>query len=84
MPQNKSAKKRVRQTEKRRSRNRVQRSRMRTMMSNLKETTNKEEAEAQLRDVKSYLDQMVNKNILHKNTAANYKASLEKSVNSLS
>lgn len=84
MPQHKSAAKRVRQSETRRVRNRVHRSRMRTMMNNLRETSNKQEAEAQLKEVKAYLDRMVNKSIIHKNKASNDKSALEKAVNSLS
>ncbi len=84
MPQHKSAAKRVRQSETRRVRNRVHRSRMRTMMNNLRETSDKQEAEAQLKEVKAYLDRMVNKKIIHKNKAANDKSTLEKAVNSLS
>jgi small subunit ribosomal protein S20 len=33
--------------------------------------------------VKSYLDKMAAKNIIHQNKAANYKSQLEKFVNSL-
>ncbi len=54
------------------------------MMNSLRETSNKEEAEARLKEVKAYLDRMVNKQIIHKNKAANDKSALEKAVNSLS
>ena len=84
MPQHKSAVKRVRQNEKRKARNRYHRSRMRTMMSRLRETTSKEEADVLLKEVKTYLDRMVNKRIIHKNKAANYKSALETAVNTLS
>ena len=84
MPQHKSAIKRVRQNDVRRARNRVQRSKMRSMMKRLQQSTEKDEAVVLLNDVKSYLDQMVSKNIVKKNQAANYKSSLEKSVNALS
>lgn len=84
MPQHKSAAKRVRQDAKRKTRNRIHRSKMRTMLSDLRESTNKEEAEVQLKVVKAYLDRMVNKNIIHKNKAANYKSSLDRTVSSLS
>ncbi len=83
MPQHKSAEKRVRQNEVQRNRNRVQRSKMRTMIKKLQDTTDKEEAVVLLKDVKSTLDRMVSKNIVKKNQAANYKSSLEKSVNAL-
>jgi small subunit ribosomal protein S20 len=83
MPQHKSAIKRVRQNERRRERNRFHRSRMRTMMARLRSTTDKEEAQTQLRDLKAYLDRMVHKRIIHKNKAANYKSALDKNVSAL-
>ena len=83
MPQHKSAIKRVRQNERRRLRNRLHRSRIRTMIKRLKSTTDRQEAEARLRDVKAYLDRLATKGMVHKNTAANYKSKLEKHVNEL-
>ena len=83
MPQHKSAEKRVRQNEVRRIRNRELRSKMRTMIKNLQASTDKDEAIVLLNDVKSGLDRLVIKNIIKKNQAANYKSSLEKSVNAL-
>ncbi len=83
MPQHQSAKKRVRQNETRRIQNRVHRSRMKTIVKNLKQTENPEDAATLLKEAKSTLDRMVNKGILKKNTAANYKSSLEKSVNAM-
>lgn len=53
------------------------------MVKNLQASTNKEEAVPLLNEVKSTLDRMVGRNILKKNQAANYKSSLEKSVNAL-
>ena len=76
MPQHKSAKKRVRQSEKRRARNRHERSRMRTMIKRLHETEDKEEASALFSEVQAYLDRLSSKGIIHKNKAANYKSKL--------
>ena len=56
---------------------------MRTMMTQLGEIKDREAAQTHLNETKAYLDRMVNKNIIHKNTAANYKSALEKSVSSL-
>lgn len=56
---------------------------MRTMVKKLQTTTDKADATAQLSEVKSLLDRLVGKNIMKKNQAANYKSSLEKSVNAL-
>ena len=83
MPQHKSAKKRVRQAEKRRARNRYQRSRMRTMIKKLQATEDKAEAETLLNEVKAYLDRLASKGIIHKNKAANYKGKLARRVNGL-
>lgn len=84
MPQHKSAAKRVRQNEKRRARNRIQRSRMRTMIKKLRQLDDPAEAQTLLNDVKSYLDRLATKRIIHKNKAANYKSELEQRVNALS
>ena len=83
MPQHKSAAKRVRQNEKRRVRNRYQRSRMRTMIKKLRLTEDAEQARAQLNDLKALLDRLATKRIIHKNKAANYKSELEQHVNRL-
>jgi small subunit ribosomal protein S20 len=83
MPQHKSAEKRVRQTEHRRARNRVQRSRMRTMIKKLRETHDKGQAQGLLNDVKACLDRLSAKGLLPRNTAANYKSALEQHVNNL-
>lgn len=56
---------------------------MRGLVSQLRETTDQEEAEAQLPKVKSVLDRLASKGIIHKNKAANYKSELEKHVNAL-
>lgn len=83
MPQHKSAVKRVRQTERRNLRNRASRSKMRTMMKKLHATEDAQQASEMLNEVKSYLDKMASRNIIHKNKAAHYKSQLEKHVNSL-
>jgi len=83
MPQHKSAEKRVRQNAKRRERNTMHRSRMRTMIRKLKETSDPAEASAQLDDVKAYIDRLTSKGIMHRNTAAHKKSKLERHVNKL-
>ncbi len=83
MPQHKSAVKRVRQNERRKIRNRATRSKMRTMMKKLHATEDAQQAVEQLSTVKSYLDKMASRNIIHKNKAAHLKSQLEKHVNSL-
>jgi small subunit ribosomal protein S20 len=83
MPQHKSAEKRVRQNARRRARNRYHRSRMRTLVKKLRSAEDKEQASPLLLSIKSYLDRLASKGIIHKNKAANYKSELEKHVNSL-
>jgi len=83
MPQHKSAIKRVRQNERRNIRNRASRSKMRTLMKKLRASEDAQQATEMLNDVKSYLDKMASRNIIHKNKAAHYKSQLEKHVNSL-
>jgi len=83
MPQHKSAAKRVRQSETRKIRNRAARSKRRTLMKKLHTTEDAAQASEMLPEVKSYLDRMASKNIIHSNKAAHYKSQLEKHVNSL-
>lgn len=83
MPQNKSAKKRLRQNEKKRARNRAQKRKVRTLVQKLKNTDDSTEAAELLPDVKRGLDRLASKGLIHKNKAANKKSKLEKYVNSL-
>lgn len=83
MPQHKSAIKRVRQNEKRRARNRAQRSKMRTLVSKVLETTDKDDAQVFLKQAVSYLDRAANKGLIHPNNSARKKARLAKHVNNL-
>jgi len=84
MPQHKSAEKRVRQNGRRRERNRIHRSRMRSMIKNLRSSSDATQASTLLNDVKALLDRLASKGIIHKNAAANKKSRLEKFVKSLS
>ena len=84
MPQHKSAVKRVRQTEKRRNRNRKHTSKMRTLVKRLEQEEDKQKALSLLNEVKACLDKLAARRIIHRNKAANYKSSLEKKVNQLS
>ncbi len=83
MPQHKSAAKRVRQTAKRRLRNRFHHVRVRTMIRDLQETTSREEADQKLNAVKAKLDRLATKRLLHPNKAANIKSRLELFVRSI-
>jgi len=83
MANHKSAEKRNRQEEKRRLHNKYYVKTMRNSLKKLRATTDKEEAKKLYPKVSSMLDRLVNKNIIHKNKAANIKSSLTKHVNSL-
>ena len=86
MPNHKSAKKRVRQNEKRRAINRSNRSRLRTQIKKLRGalgTTDQTQPQELLNPTISAIDKAVNKGLLHKNTAARYKARLTGHVNAL-
>lgn len=73
---NLSALKRVRQSEKRRLRNRAVRSRIKTMIKKFMAAEGREEKEALLREIYSLLDKAARKRIIHPNTAARRKAKL--------
>ena len=83
MPQHKSAAKRIKQDAKRRERNRYQRTRMRTMIKELRESSDESVAAEKLSKAKSFLDRLASKGIIHKNKAANYKSELDRHVNKL-
>ena len=87
MPNHKSAKKRVRQNEKRRAVNRSNRSGLRTQIKKLRSAiggTDQALSQELLNPTVSAIDKAVNKGILHKNTAARYKSRLTGHVNGLS
>ena len=83
MAHHKSAKKRIRQNEKRKLRNRFKKVTMRTGIKKLRLTTDKDEATELLPQVVSSIDRAAKSNIIHKNTAGNIKSKLTKYVNSL-
>lgn len=87
MPNHKSAEKRVRQTARKNEVNRNNRSRLRTAIKKLRAAfTAKDNALTQelLTPTVSIIDKMVNKGILHRNTANRYKLRLRKHAENLS
>ncbi|MDP2480357.1 MAG: 30S ribosomal protein S20 [Candidatus Palauibacterales bacterium] len=84
MPNIKSAKKRLRQSESRRVRNKSVRSRIRTRIRALLATTSAEEAQAMLPDLYALIDRAAGRGVLHANTAARQKSRLARHVESLS
>ena len=86
MANHQSAKKRIRQNLKRRLINRSNRSRLRTEIKKLRVAIASGDKQASLEALQpaiSVIDKMVNKHVLHKNTAARYKSRLTKHVNDL-
>ncbi|MCC9600861.1 30S ribosomal protein S20 [Stieleria sp. JC731] len=86
MPNTASAKKRLRQNEKRRLHNRGLRSRMRTQLRKVREAVasgDSEKAQTEFRIAAKRLDQAAAKNLIHKNAAARSKSRLNKLVKSV-
>ena len=84
MPQIKSAKKRLRQSEKRRIRNRDVRSSIRTVTKTLLNTESADEAEGLYRQLSSMLDRAARKGLIASNAVDRRKARLSRYVKSLS
>ena len=83
MANHKSAIKRIRSNKGKTKRNKYQHKSTRSAIEKLRETTDKKEAVSLLVYVTSMIDKLVNKNIIHKNKAANLKSKLTRKVNSL-
>ena len=83
MANHKSALKRIRSSEAKRTRNKYQHKTTRTFIKRLREAGSKQEAEELLPKVTAMLDKLAKRNIIHKNKAANQKSKLTKHVASL-
>lgn len=83
MPVTKSAKKRLRQSEKRRLRNKALRSEIRTRTRRFLEMDSPEEAREELNSLYALLDRAAGKNVMHPNKAARKKSQLAKHLDSL-
>ncbi len=83
MANHQSAKKRIRQSEKRRLHNKYYAKTMRNAVRALRNTTDKKEAQEKLPKVFAMLDKLAKRNVIHKNKAANLKSKIAKHVNSL-
>jgi small subunit ribosomal protein S20 len=85
MPTTKSAKKRLRQTEKRRIRNRSVKASLRTAVRKVRDAVADKKielADAELRISAKKLDQAAAKNIIHRNKAARLKSRLQRLIKS--
>lgn len=83
MANHKSSKKRARQDEKKRLHNRYYKKSARTAMKQLREMTEKAEAEKFLPKVISMVDRLVRQGNFHKNKGSNLKGKLMRHVNGL-
>lgn len=87
MANHKSAEKRIRQNARRNEINRSNRSKLRTQVKKLRTAiagNDKAGSGELLNPTVSIIDKMVNKGVIHKNTAARYKSRLTKHVAELS
>jgi len=86
MPIIKSAKKRVKVTEKKTAQNKEWKERLKNAIKNMEkavEAGDKEAAAEQLKETKKVIDEAVTRNILHKNNAARKKSRLTKMYNNM-
>jgi small subunit ribosomal protein S20 len=83
MAHHKSAKKRIKVSEKRRQNNKTSISKSRTLVKKVLDTEDKAEAVVALKEAVSYLDKTAGKGRLHKNTVARKKSRLTRHVNKL-
>ena len=79
----KSAQKRARQTVKLTERNKFYKAKIRTAISKVMASKDKETAEKELKNAVSILDKVSAKGIIHKNNAANQKSRLVRYVNKM-
>lgn len=83
MPRPKSVQKRIRQNAKHHAYNQHYKSRVRTLVKNVMQTTNKSDAEPIYRKAVSTIDKVASKGVIHKNKAAREKSKITKHLNSL-
>ena len=81
MAHHKSAKKRIRQTEKRNVENRYYGKTTRNAIRDLRSSENKPEAEKALPKVLSMIDKLAKRGQIHSNKASNLKSKLTKKIN---
>ena len=83
MANHKSAIKRIRSNDAKRTENRYYAKTTRTAVKQLRSATSKKEGEALLPKVSSMLDKLAKKSVIHKNKAGNIKSKLAKKVATL-
>ena len=83
MANHKATKKDIRQSEKRRDRNRYYGKTTRNAIRNLLAVTEKATATEDLKKVISMIDRLAKRNVIHKNKAGNIKSGIVKKINAL-
>ncbi|NJB84857.1 small subunit ribosomal protein S20 [Lewinella marina] len=83
MAHHKSAKKRIRQDERKRLHNRYYKKSARTAIRKLRDLEDRSEAEKQLPQLFSMIDRLAKRNLWHQNKANNLKSGLAEHVNRL-
>lgn len=83
MPNIKSAKKRMELSRDARTKNRAERSRVRTAMKRVREATTAEEAQARFVEAQALLDRAATRGLHSANAVARWKSSLQRHVSSL-
>jgi small subunit ribosomal protein S20 len=83
MAQHLSAERQARKAITHRARNRAYLSKMKTLVKKVRESKDKEKAQAELKKAVKFLDQLAAKGIIHRNNAANHKSGLSKYVKSI-
>jgi small subunit ribosomal protein S20 len=83
MANHKSAIKRIRSNEAKRTENRYYAKTTRTAIKQLRGVTTKKEADELLPKVSGMIDKLAKKNVIHKNKAANMKSKLAKKASTL-
>ena len=84
MANHKATRKDVRQSEKRRERNRYYGKTTRNAIRALLELKTKAEAQSELSKVMSMIDKLAKRNVIHKNKASNLKSGIANRINALS
>ncbi|OJW84305.1 MAG: 30S ribosomal protein S20 [Bacteroidetes bacterium 46-16] len=83
MANHKATKKDIRQSEKRRDRNRYYGKTTRNAIRKLLATADKKTAQEELPKVISMIDKLAKRNVIHKNKAGNLKSGIVKKINAL-
>ncbi|WP_339735796.1 30S ribosomal protein S20 [uncultured Sunxiuqinia sp.] len=83
MAHHQSAKKRIRQDEKKKVHNKYYAKTARNAVRDLREVSEKDAAVAELPKVVSMIDRLAKKNLIHKNKAANLKSKLAQHISKL-